>query len=65
MRYIATLVWGVILGQVVGFLASALTGGTYDPKLSTLVSVIFVIILFVLPPIMKHFDPTTDEKKTN
>ncbi|EPC76451.1 hypothetical protein Lpp126_07242, partial [Lacticaseibacillus paracasei subsp. paracasei Lpp126] len=31
MRYLPTIIWGVILGQVVGFLISALSGGSYDP----------------------------------
>ncbi|MCI1893374.1 MAG: YjzD family protein [Lactobacillus sp.] len=65
MRYVATLVWGVILGQVVGFLVSALSGGTYDPKMAGITSILFVIILFALPPIMKHFDSTATDKKAN
>ena len=51
MRYLPTIIWGVILGQVVGFLISALSGGSYDP----IISVIFVVILFFFPPIMQHF----------
>ncbi len=46
MRYLPTIVWGVILGQVVGFLIGALSGSSYDPKTSAIVSVIFVVILF-------------------
>ena len=55
MRYLPTIIWGVILGQVVGFLISALSGGSYDPKTSAIISVIFVVILFFFPPIMQHF----------
>ena len=55
MRYLPTIIWGVILGQVVGFLIGALSGSSYDPKTSAIVSVIFVVILFFFPPIMQHF----------
>ncbi|QVI36028.1 hypothetical protein BVJ53_11095 [Lacticaseibacillus chiayiensis] len=59
MRYLPTIVWGVILGQVVGFLIGALNGSSYDPKTSAIVSVIFVVILFFFPPVMQHFAKST------
>ena len=58
IRYI---VWGVILGQVVGFLIGALSGSSYDPKTSAIVSVIFVVILFFFPPIMQHFAKSAEK----
>jgi uncharacterized membrane protein len=59
MRYIVTIFWGAILGQVVGFLISALNSATYDPKLSLVISVIFAVILWVLPLIMDANTSTT------
>jgi uncharacterized protein YacL len=58
MRYLATIFWAAILGQVVGFLVAALNSAQYDPKLSLIISVIFAVILFILPAIMKANDPT-------
>ena len=55
MRYLPTIVWGLILGQVVGFLVGALSGSSYDPKTSAIVSVIFIVILFFFQPVMQHF----------
>lgn len=55
MRYIAMIFWALILGQVVGFLISALNGASYDPASSFIVSVVFAVILLVFPPIMEHF----------
>lgn len=47
MRYIVTLFWAVVLGQVVGYIGAALTSGTYDFTLTTIISFIAgVIILF-------------------
>ncbi|WP_225047305.1 YjzD family protein [Lacticaseibacillus kribbianus] len=63
MRYIVTLVWGALLGAVVGFLVSALAGGTFDPKLSLIVGVVFAALLLLLPPIMTYFDPEASKTK--
>ncbi|WP_179395353.1 YjzD family protein [Lacticaseibacillus absianus] len=62
MRYIVTLVWGILLGEVVGFLVSALAGSTFDPMLSMVVGLAFAVILFIMPVIMKHFDPEATKK---
>lgn len=63
MRYIVTLVWGIILGQVAGFLIGALNGSSYDPMTSLITSVVFVIILFTLPAILAHYDTTPAKAK--
>lgn len=57
MRYIVTIFWGLILGQVAGFLIGALSGASYDPATAGVVSIVFVLVLFTLPAIMKHFTP--------
>ena len=59
MRYVVTLFWGIILGQLTGFLAAALLRNSYDPKMSLIFSVLFCLILFVIPPILDHFDAET------
>jgi len=63
MRYIMTLIWGIIFGQVMGFLAGALTHTGYSPMSSLIYSVIFVLLLFILPVIMKHF-ATNDQTES-
>ncbi|MFD1428864.1 MULTISPECIES: YjzD family protein [Lacticaseibacillus] len=63
MRYIVTLFWGILLGQVTGFLVSALGGSSFDMKSSFIFSIIFVLILFLLPPIMEHFAPQPAKEK--
>lgn len=54
MKYIVTMFWALILGQVVGYLGSALTGGQYDytvtAQLSFLVGIIVIIIAKVCVP---------------
>lgn len=63
MRYVMTIIWAVILGQVTGFLAGALIQTNYDPLSSLIYSVIFAVILFVLPLIMQHFELAEESAK--
>ena len=37
MRYIVTLFWSFVLGQVVGYIGGALTSGGYDFTLTTII----------------------------
>jgi uncharacterized Tic20 family protein len=48
MRYLVTLFWTFILGQVVGYLGSSLSGGTYNFQLTAIISLVVgvIIILF-------------------
>ncbi|MFV0558032.1 MAG: YjzD family protein [Enterococcus sp.] len=48
MRYIITLIWTFILGQVVGYIGSSLVGGTYDFQLVTILSFFVAFLVFVL-----------------
>lgn len=54
MRYLVTLFWAFVLGQVVCYIASALTSGTYNFTLATIISliagVIVILIRFVAKP---------------
>lgn len=58
MKYLVTLFWTYILGQVVGYLGSALNSGTYDFKLSSIISlvvgIIIILIAEVATPKKKH-----------
>lgn len=48
MRYIVTLFWAVVLGQVVGYIGAALTSGTYDFTLTTIISFIAGVIILLI-----------------
>ena len=48
MRYIVTLFWSLVLGQVVGYIGSALTKGTYDFALTAIMSLIAGIIIILI-----------------
>ncbi|MGM0124627.1 hypothetical protein IGI37_002021 [Enterococcus sp. AZ194] len=51
MRYIVTLFWAFMLGQVVSYIGSALTHGTYNFVLTTIVSLLtglFVILVGII-----------------
>lgn len=54
VRYIVTLLWAFVLGQVVGYLGSALSGGQYNflvtTEMSLLLGVIVILIANVSSP---------------
>ncbi|WP_316378054.1 YjzD family protein, partial [Enterococcus faecium] len=40
--------WAVVLGQVVGYIGAALTSGTYDFTLTTIISFIAGVIILLI-----------------
>ena len=48
MKYIVTLFWAFILGQVVGYLGSALIGAAYNFQLATILSLIVGVIVILI-----------------
>ncbi|AYW44595.1 YjzD family protein [Tetragenococcus koreensis] len=48
MRYLITIIWSLILGQVVGFLGSALTSTDYDFTLTLICSLIVAVIVMAV-----------------
>ncbi len=48
MKKIIVLLWSFILGQVVGYIGGALTGGTYDFVKVTAVSLICGVIIMLI-----------------
>lgn len=53
LKYLVVLFWTVVYGQVIGFIGSSLISATYNPMNTLIVSIIFGIILCVLPHIMQ------------
>lgn len=52
MRYLITIIWSLILGQVVGFLGSALTSTTYDFTLTAVCSLFVGVIVIAIGSIV-------------
>jgi len=53
MRYLVTLFWTFVLGQVVGYLGSSLAGATYDFQLTSIISLVtgvVIILVGIIPP---------------
>lgn len=60
MRYIVTLFWSLVLGQVVGYIGGALTQGTYDFTLTAILSLvtgIIIILIGAVAPTKKEASP--------
>lgn len=53
LKYLVVLFWTVVYGQVIGFIGSSLVSATYNPMNTLIISIIFGIILCVLPHIMQ------------
>ncbi|GAA3020361.1 YjzD family protein [Tetragenococcus solitarius] len=52
MRYLITIIWSLILGQVVGFLGSSLTSTNYDFILTTICSLVVGFIVIAIGSIV-------------
>ncbi|GKQ42748.1 hypothetical protein RD055328_06710 [Companilactobacillus sp. RD055328] len=62
MKYVMTVFWAIILGQVAGFIGSALTHGKFDSMLTLIISIIFGIIVTILPLILQNSSPAPEIK---
>lgn len=51
MKYFVTMFWALIFGQVIGYISSALSGGTTDFKLMFFLSIFFGIIAIIFTKI--------------
>ncbi|MHA3225297.1 YjzD family protein [Globicatella sulfidifaciens] len=54
MKYIDTLVWAFILGQVAYYLGSQLTTAAYDFKSASILGIVIAITVFIIAPILKQ-----------
>lgn len=60
MKYVATLFWGFCLGQVVNYIGSSLTSGTYSFFTATLIGLLSAVLVILLsaavpkPPQTQH-----------
>lgn len=59
-RNMVVLVWALILGQVVGFIGTALMSSTYDPMQAAIISVICALALNFIPALL---DTNKEEAK--
>ena len=67
-QFIVTIFWALVLGQMAGFIASALTETKFDSPLVAGVSVVFALIFFILAGILErsaNTSTTSDKKKDN
>ena len=48
MRYLVTLFWAFVLGQVVCYIASALTSGTYNFTVATIISLLAGVVVILI-----------------
>lgn len=48
MRYLVTFFWCIVLGQVVGYIGSSLSHGTYNFTLTTILSLIVGVCILLI-----------------
>ncbi|HFI0463479.1 TPA: YjzD family protein [Streptococcus suis] len=61
MKYIMTLIWAFILGQVAYYLGSQLTTSVYNFRDATLLGLVIALTVFVITPILTR---KTSDKPT-
>lgn len=54
MKYLTTLFWGFCIGQAVNYIGSALTDGTYNFTLATIIGLIGGLIVIALGQLLTH-----------
>ncbi|CZQ83402.1 Hypothetical protein Tpal_441 [Trichococcus palustris] len=52
MKYIMTIIWGFILGQVSFYIGSALTGGSYDFTYATITGLFTTLIVILISALL-------------
>lgn len=52
MKYITTLFWGFILGQVAYYLGSQLSSAVYNFQDATILGIVISVTVFTIAPIM-------------
>lgn len=66
MKDFATLIWALVLGQMVGYIGGALTSGTYNVLQTTIISflagITVVLLGHVVPP---KKSGTSNDKASN
>ncbi|MCQ9209859.1 YjzD family protein [Granulicatella sp. s8] len=48
MKYLTTLFWGLILGQVTYYLGTALTSGSYDFTKALFLGIIMSVAIYII-----------------
>ncbi|UQS82765.1 YjzD family protein [Bombilactobacillus folatiphilus] len=56
MKYLTSLFWILVYGQVLGYIGSALTSSSYKPQTALIVSVIFTIVFWILAACLESSD---------
>lgn len=56
MKYIITLFWGFILGQVAYYLGSQLSSSQYDFQSATILGIVIALTVFIISPQLKKTD---------
>ncbi|MFD1317686.1 YjzD family protein [Loigolactobacillus zhaoyuanensis] len=52
MKEIIVVIWALILGQLVGYIGSAVTSLSYSPVTVAIISAIFGLIVCILPHVL-------------
>lgn len=59
MKYLTTLFWGFCIGQVVNYIGSSLTGGSYSFFTATLIGLLSGVLVILLGSLVPK--PETNE----
>lgn len=52
VKQVFTLIWALIYGQLIGYIGSAVIGRPYSAAMAAMISVVFAVILWIIPKVM-------------
>lgn len=61
MHYIITLIWTFLLTHMAGYIVSSMNGAAYDFTLTSILAIVFTVILFIFAEVspMKETESST------
>ncbi|MED4455404.1 YjzD family protein [Metabacillus fastidiosus] len=57
MRFFMTFFWSFLLVQMMAYVVSSMSGGVYDFKIATVLSVVVTVLIFIIAeviPVKEH-----------
>lgn len=62
MKYLTTLFWGLLIGHVVNYIGSSLTGGSYSFTTATVIGLLSAVLVVLIAAVVPK--ETKDQKES-
>lgn len=58
MAFIFTLIWSVVLANVVGYVVGAMTAYSYDPSMASIAGIFFAFLIVLISAVIGGQEPS-------